>query len=190
MLFAVWTGEPHRATWDLDLLGRGVLEKGFLERNRGYTWKVRPLESSIGSPSSDPTGSYAYTPMSKSVVLSGSWRSGGRSGHTGDSGPPQGPIHRAMRGARSYGRELALGGFPREDSFPQPVELAHCFLGCAHSQAQFRGHCRKRRRPGERRLRERGRKRVSCPHCKDFLNDRTDLAGLREFRAREQQEVS
>ncbi len=23
MLFAVWTGEPHRATWDLDLLGRG-----------------------------------------------------------------------------------------------------------------------------------------------------------------------
>ncbi len=26
MLFALWTGEPHRATWDLDLLGRGTTE--------------------------------------------------------------------------------------------------------------------------------------------------------------------
>ncbi len=28
MLFAVWTGEMHRATWDVDLLGRGVPEAG------------------------------------------------------------------------------------------------------------------------------------------------------------------
>ena len=26
MLFALWTSEPHRATWDLDLLGRGTIE--------------------------------------------------------------------------------------------------------------------------------------------------------------------
>ena len=26
MLFTLWTGEPHRATWDLDLLGRGTIE--------------------------------------------------------------------------------------------------------------------------------------------------------------------
>jgi predicted nucleotidyltransferase component of viral defense system len=26
MLFTLWTGEPHRTTWDLDLLGRGTID--------------------------------------------------------------------------------------------------------------------------------------------------------------------
>jgi hypothetical protein len=32
MLFDIWTGEMHRATWDVDLLGRGEPEAGRLEK--------------------------------------------------------------------------------------------------------------------------------------------------------------
>jgi len=32
MLFAVWTGEMHRATWDVDLLGRGDAEAGRIRK--------------------------------------------------------------------------------------------------------------------------------------------------------------
>ena len=32
MLFALWTGEMHRATWDVDLLGRGDAEAGRIQK--------------------------------------------------------------------------------------------------------------------------------------------------------------
>ncbi|MBI2931113.1 MAG: nucleotidyl transferase AbiEii/AbiGii toxin family protein [Planctomycetes bacterium] len=32
VLFTLWTGEPHRATWDLDLLGRGTIDITRLEK--------------------------------------------------------------------------------------------------------------------------------------------------------------
>ena len=51
MLFALWTGEAHRASWDLDLLGRGTIDvarvaKVFRGRYQTSTFDDQPLSGS------------------------------------------------------------------------------------------------------------------------------------------------
>lgn len=40
ILFTLWTGKPHRATWDLDLLGRGTIEVARLAKVFGEVCDV------------------------------------------------------------------------------------------------------------------------------------------------------
>ncbi|MBN1773514.1 MAG: nucleotidyl transferase AbiEii/AbiGii toxin family protein [Deltaproteobacteria bacterium] len=47
MLFAVWTGEMHRATWDVDLLGRGEPEPGRIARLFAGVCRVPVVEDGL-----------------------------------------------------------------------------------------------------------------------------------------------
>lgn len=47
MLFAVWTGEMHRATWDIDLLGRGEPEAGRIAKLFAGVCRVRVADDGL-----------------------------------------------------------------------------------------------------------------------------------------------
>jgi hypothetical protein len=59
MLFALWTGEMHRATWDVDLLGRGDAEAGRIRKLFAGVCGMRVADDGLafdaGSVRAEPT---------------------------------------------------------------------------------------------------------------------------------------